>query len=123
MNIHKNTHTHTHTHTHIYTYIPCIHMCVIQTEECGRNHKYIKYPNLVQIIKKIFKQIQLYTVLTQGINTIIINQLPNHSHFQKSVYSAGIKILNRMPSRLRSLKKEKVQFRAVLRRCLNIQSL
>lgn len=68
---------------HIYTYIPCIHMCVIQTDECGTRHKYIKYSNLVQIIKKIFKQIPLYTVLTQGVNTILINQLPTIHIFRK----------------------------------------
>jgi hypothetical protein len=69
----------------------------------------------------IFSQTQQYTVLTLGIGTIFIDQLPNF-HVSKSAYFADIKIFNILPSNLRSLKNEQTQFKVALKRYLNTQS-
>jgi hypothetical protein len=43
----------------------------------------------------------------------------NLSCFQKSAYSAGIKIFNSLPSNFRSLTNKKTQFKVTLKRYLN----
>jgi hypothetical protein len=39
---------------------------------------------LLSVIKIIFKEIHLYTILIQGISTIFIDQMPTYLCFQKS---------------------------------------
>jgi hypothetical protein len=57
---------------------------------------------------KNFKQIQLYTVLIQGTRTIL-SAFANLSYFQKSMYSAGIKIFNSLVCKVHSHMNEKAQ--------------
>jgi hypothetical protein len=53
--------------------------------------------NFVVITKNIFRQTQQTTVLTLGIGTIFIGQLPTFHVFKKSAYYASIKIFNSLP--------------------------
>ena len=70
---------------HIYTYIPRIHMCVIQTEECGTSHKYIK---IVKFSANYQENFQTNSAV-HSINTTnkyhTSKPTANHSHFHTSV--------------------------------------
>jgi hypothetical protein len=56
----------------------------------------------------IFRPMQMYTVLTQGIPTA------NLSSFQKSAYYAGFRIFYTLPSDLKSLMNEMAWLKLVL---------
>jgi len=66
--------------------------------------------NSLSIIKKSFKQIRLYTLLIQGVNTIFIDRIPTYL-FLSTLY-AGIKQLISLPHSLKILKNEKAKFKA-----------
>jgi hypothetical protein len=59
-------------------------------------------------------------ILVQGINTIIIDQLPDFRCVQERAYCAGIKIFNSTPFRFTSVMNEKVHLRVTLGRYLSM---
>jgi len=74
---------------------------------------------LLSIIRKLFKQIHLYTILIQGIRTIFIDQILTYLVFEKSTFFAGIKIFNRLPTSMTILKNDKANFKAGLTRYMH----
>jgi hypothetical protein len=74
---------------------------------------------LMNLVVNNQEHFQQNTVLTLGIGTIFIDQLPTSHVFKKSTYYAGIKIFNSLPPNLRSLMNKQTQFKAALKRYLN----
>jgi hypothetical protein len=73
----------------------------------------------LQIMKNVFKPMQLYTVLRHDTFTVSHKPTANLSCLQKSAYYAGIKIFSNLPSDPRSPMNEKAQFKITLKRYLN----
>jgi hypothetical protein len=74
--------------------------------------------NFFEITKNIFKQIQPYTVLTQGIVMICTDQWSNSHVFRKCILFWR-KLINSLPSSAKSLMNKKAQFKVALKRYLN----
>jgi len=75
----------------------------------------------LSVIRKLFKQICLYTILLQG-KSILIDQIAKLSCFQKSKYYAGIKIFNIVPPSVTNIKNDKTKFKVPLRKYLYTHS-
>jgi hypothetical protein len=58
-------------------------------------------------------------MLTQGVRTIFIDQLPTFHVLKKGTYYYIIKIFNSLPLNLKSLMNKKIQFKVTLKRYLN----
>jgi len=70
----------------------------------------------------IFKQIHLYTILIQGTHIIFMNRCQPSLFTKKSTFSYGIKNFNSLPPSVTTLKNDKAQFKAALRKYLHTQS-
>ena len=74
---------------------------------------------LLSIIRKIFKKIFLYTILLQGISTILTDQMPICLFFQKGTFYAGIKLFNTLPPSVTIFKHGKAKFRPAFSKYLH----
>jgi hypothetical protein len=77
---------------------------------------------LLSIIRKLFKQIHLYTILIQGTSTIFVDQVATYLVLKKSTFFAGIEIFDILPTSMTILQNYKANFKAGLRRYLHTHS-
>jgi hypothetical protein len=66
----------------------------------------------------IFKNIHLYIILTEGLSTIFIHQMPNYLSFflKKSAFYIVVKIFNSLPGNQTILQNVKAKFKVAIRK-------
>jgi hypothetical protein len=101
----------------------------MKTEDCEEGSSYIWVSMAYKLSSSLFKRSQdkvLDAFTIHSINTRnkhhLHRPIANLSCFQKSTFYSSIRIFNSLPCNIKNLKNEKAQFKAALRRYLNVHS-